>query len=107
MPSESYITAAGSEKPLPEAAISGRPKKPVLPTAVATIIAPARGRSMPQMRTETVTMTEQDEVDGEAGHRHQQQRRVEVGPHEDQEDQRRQGEVDHDPHQQRARPRGG
>jgi hypothetical protein len=47
---ESYITAAGSEKSSPEAAIRGRPKKPVLPTAVATISAPARGRSIPQTR---------------------------------------------------------
>ncbi len=53
--SESYITAAASEKPSPEAAISGRPKKPVLPTAVATISAPARGRSIPHTRAETTT----------------------------------------------------
>ena len=54
--SESYITAAGSENPSPDAAISGSPKKPVLPTAVATTIAPARGRSIPHSRTDTDTM---------------------------------------------------
>ena len=47
----SYITAAGSENPEPDAAISGSPKNPVLPTALATIRAPARGRSMPHTRT--------------------------------------------------------
>ena len=54
--SESYITAAGSENPLPDAAIRGRPKKPVFPTAVATTIAPARGRSILHSRTDTDTM---------------------------------------------------
>ena len=44
------MTAAGREKSSPDAAISGSPKKPVFPTAVATIRAPARGRSMPQTR---------------------------------------------------------
>ena len=62
--SVSYITAAGSENPLPDAAISGRPKKPVLPTAVATITAPARGALHAPDAHRHPHDAEQDEVDG-------------------------------------------
>ena len=78
--SVSYMTAAGSENPGPDAAIRGRPKKPVLPTAVATIRAPARGALHAPDAHRHPADAEQGEVDGEGRHRDEQQGRVEVAP---------------------------